>query len=105
MNRPRGAVKRTCGCRGLLIPVGLALIFGVAASGTARAQRASHSGQGSGISITLKKSFIDEYADRRTMVTDFIVDRALATPTRRRRTASCTSQAGRPRPSSRPSPS
>jgi hypothetical protein len=65
----------------LVLVAGLASGLCVARSEQARAQvAAAHAGQGSGISITLKKSFIDEYADRATMVTDFIVDRALSHP-------------------------
>jgi hypothetical protein len=64
----------------LLPTIILASGLAIAATESARAQPASHPGQGSGISITLKKSFIDEYANRATMVTNFIVDRALSHP-------------------------
>jgi hypothetical protein len=79
MNRRRIA-ERNRDWRGILSLISLALAVSISAAETARAQPASHPGQGSGISITLKKSFIDEYADRATMVTDFIVDRALSHP-------------------------
>jgi hypothetical protein len=80
MNRPRDIASRDRGRSGLFLRAGLTLAICIAAAGRADAQPASHSGQGSGISITLKKSFIDTYADRATMVTDFIVDRALKHP-------------------------
>jgi hypothetical protein len=80
MNSP-GAVRRLDrGWKGLLLAISLAFSVSIAAGGTAWGQMASHARQGAGISITLKKSFIDEYADRATIVTDFIVDRALSHP-------------------------
>src|SRR5262249_41622918 len=74
------AGRRSHGTSGRLVALGLALGLGIAPAGVARAQQASHPGQGSGVSITLKKDFIDEFADRATMATDFIVDRTAGRP-------------------------